>query len=138
MERMKRVEYRQQSARRGVDINMSPLIDVVFLLLIFFVVTTVFVEETGVDIQQPKAASATELERNSILIALTDDGQIMYGGRQVSLNGIRGIVSQQLREKQVPVILIGDEKAQIRKLVSLIDECKLAGAKQVSIAAKHE
>lgn len=135
---MKRVEYTQQSSRRGVDINMSPLIDVVFLLLIFFVVTTVFVEETGVDIQKPKAASAAELERNSILIALTDDGQIMYGGRQVSLNGIRGIVSQQLRDKQVPVILIGDEKAQMGKLVDLIDECKLAGAKQVSIAAKHE
>jgi len=135
---VKRVEYTQQSSRRGVDINMSPLIDVVFLLLIFFVVTTVFVEETGVDIQKPKAASAAELERNSILIALTDDGQIMYGGRQVSLNGIRGIVSQQLRDKQVPVILIGDEKAQMGKLVDLIDECKLAGAKQVSIAAKHE
>jgi biopolymer transport protein ExbD len=135
---MKRVDYSQQTSGRGVDINMSPLIDVVFLLLIFFVVTTVFVEETGVDIQKPKAASATELERNSILIALTHDGKIMYGGRQVGLNGIRGIVSQQLREKQVPVILIGDENAQIGKLVDLIDECKLAGAKQVSIAAKHE
>lgn len=135
---MKRIDYSQEMTRRGVDINMSPLIDVVFLLLIFFVVTTVFVEETGVDIQKPRAASAAELEKKSILIALTSDGNIVYGGRQVSLNAIRGIVSQQLREQQVPVILIADEKALTGKLVDLIDECKLAGATRVSIAAKRE
>ena len=135
---MKRIDYNPQTARRGVDVNISPLIDVVFLLLIFFVVTTVFVEETGVTVQKPKAVSAEVLEKQSILIALTSDGSIVYGGRQVSLNAVRGIVSQQLRERQVPVILIGDEKAHLGTLVDLIDECKLAGAGQVSVAAKRE
>ena len=133
---MKRIEY--SGAESGVEVNLSPLIDVVFLLLIFFVVTTVFVEETGVSIQKPSAASASDLEKNSILIALTANGEIIYGGRQVSLNRVRGIVSQQLREQEMPVILLGDEKAHMGKLVDLIDECKLAGAKQVSIAAQRE
>ena len=117
---------------------MSPLIDVVFLLLIFFVVTTVFVEETGVTIQKPKAASAQDLEKQSLQIALTADGQIVHAGRGISLNAVRGIVARQMREKVVPVILIGDEGARMGTLVDLIDECKLAGARQVSIAAQRE
>lgn len=127
-----------QTASGGVEINISPLIDCVFLLLIFFIVTTVFVEETGVDVQKPKAASAERLEKNSILIALTPDGQIVYGGRQVSLNGVRGLVSQLLREKTMPVIILADANARTGPLVDLIDECKLAGAAQVSIAARRE
>ena len=135
---MKRLSYNARASEEGVEINMSPLIDIVFLLLIFFVVTTVFVEETGVDVQKPKAASATDLAKKSILIALTAEGKIIYGGRQTSLNGVRGIVSRQLKDGPLPVILIGDEKARMGILVDLIDECKLAGAKQVSIAAQRE
>ena len=75
--------------RRGSDsasneeINISPLIDVVFILLIFFIVTTVFVEETGVDVTKPQASSAVDLEKNSILIAITDTGKVIYGGREI-------------------------------------------------------
>ncbi len=135
---MRRVDYGSRMTERGVDINMSPLIDVVFLLLIFFVVTTVFVEETGVEVQKPSAVSARELEKKSILFALTSDGGIIYGGRAITLNAVRGIVARQLRVRPAPVILMGDEKAQMGILVDLIDECKLAGAKQVSVAARRE
>ena len=62
------------------DINVSPLIDMVFILLIFFIVTTVFVEETGTEVDKPQAASAVNLEKNSILIAITAKGQVVYGG----------------------------------------------------------
>ena len=134
---MKRVVL-DSSESGGVSINMSPLIDCVFLLLIFFVVTTVFVEETGIDVQKPRAASAEDLEKSSMLIALTSEGNIVYGGRQVSLNSVRGMVAQQMKKKEVPVIIIADEKSRSGMLVDLIDECKLAGAKQVSIAAERE
>ena len=70
-------------SQKADEINVSPLIDIVFILLIFFIVTTVFVEETGVDVQRPEAASANELEKNSILIAITADGQIVYGGNEI-------------------------------------------------------
>ena len=135
---MRRLEYESTSLRSGVDINMSPLIDIVFLLLIFFVVTTVFVEETGVTVQKPVAASASDLDKTSIQFALTADGEIVYGGRPVSLGAVRGIVARQMSDRPAPVILIGDRHAQLGMLVELLDECKLAGAEIVSIAASQK
>ena len=123
---------------KGVEINMSPLIDCIFLLLIFFIVTTVFVEETGVDVQKPRAASARDIAKTSMQIALTEEGAIVYGGRRISLNSLRGIVAQQLKEEMVPVIIIADAGSRTGPLVDVIDECKLAGAKQVSVAARRE
>jgi len=134
---MKRVALSEQ-AERGVDINMSPLIDCVFLLLIFFIVTTVFVEETGVEVQKPQAASAQDIDKNSIMIALTADGKVVFGGREIGVNGVRGVVARQLREKESPVIILADGDARTSPLVDVIDECKLAGAKQVSIAANRK
>ena len=135
---MKRIDYAETRTGRGVEINMSPLIDCVFLLLIFFIVTTVFVEETGVEVRKPRAASAEELSKHSLMIAITSDGRIVYGGRQIGLNSVRGLVARQLREKQVPVILVADEGCRSGRLVDVIDECKMAGAERVSIAASRE
>jgi len=134
---MKRISISDLS-ERGVDVNMAPLIDCVFLLLIFFVVTTVFVEETGVEVRKPQAASAVDLDKRSILIAVTRDGRIVYGGRDIGLNGVRGVVARQLREKDVPVILLADGDARMSPVVDVIDECKLAGAKIISLAAGRE
>ena len=134
---MKRVSERERSGQ-NVEVNMSPLIDCVFLLLIFFIVTTVFVEETGVEVQKPQAASAQDLDKHSIMIALTSDGRIIFGGREIGLNGVRGVVARQLREREAPVIILADGDARTSPLVDIIDECKLAGARQVSIAASRE
>ena len=133
-----RYSYNEHSSNESPEINISPLVDMVFLLLIFFIVTTVFVEETGVEVQKPKAASAQSLEKKSILLALTTDGRIVYGGREVRLSGLRGLVSRLLREQEMPVIILADEQSRSGVLVDVIDECKLAGAKQVSIAAERE
>jgi len=114
------------------------LIDMVFLLLIFFMVTSVFVEETGVDVQKPKAASAQDLDKKSILIAITPDGKVVYGGKQIGVNGVRGLVSRLLNDQEMPIILLADETAQAGVIVDVIDECKLAGGKRISIAANRE
>ena len=130
------------SARAGgsgvAEINIAPLMDVVFIMLIFFVVTTAFVEETGVEVQRPSASSAKDLEKQSILIAVTRDGRIVYGGAEHTLNGVRALVARELARKEMPVILLVDESARSGALVDVIDECKLAGAKRVSIAARRE
>jgi len=131
---MKR-QSKQDNKTEQVEINMSPLIDCVFLLLIFFIVTTVFVKNTGIDIKKPQAASAKSLQNNSIMISISRDGRIYYAGTVVSLNSIRGIVRQQLNVKEVPVVILADEDSRSGQLIKLIDECKLAGAKSVSIAA---
>ena len=120
------------------EINVAPLLDMVFILLIFFIVTTVFVEETGVEVQKPTAASAKDLEKRSLLIALTRDARVMYGGREYSLHGLRAIVSREVANEDVPVVILADRDAGSGMLVDVIDECKLAGAKNVSLAAKRE
>ena len=71
------------------DINISPLIDMVFILLIFFIVTTVFVEETGVDVIKPRATMIADLEKNSILIAVTASNQVVFGGQDIGIGGVR-------------------------------------------------
>jgi len=120
------------------EINIAPLLDMVFILLIFFIVTTVFVEETGVEVQKPTAASAKDLEKRSLLVAVTREGRIVYGGREYSLNGLRAIVSREVKESQMPVVILVDRNADSGALVDVIDECKLAGAKNVSLAASRE
>jgi len=119
----------------GIDINLSPLIDMVFLLLIFFMVTAVFVEETGIAVDRPAAVSAQRLERNSIMLGVTAEGRIYFAGRQLPLNSIRGVVARQLQLRQMPVIIVADEHSNTGTLVKVIDQCKLAGAADVSVAA---
>jgi biopolymer transport protein ExbD len=119
-------------ADSGID--MSPLIDCVFILLIFFIVTTVFVEESGVEVDKPQAASAAQLEKNSILIALTSKGEVVYGGRDIGIGGVRPLVRRMTQREDIPVILQADAAAPSGLLVRIIDEAKLAGATKVSLA----
>ena len=120
----------------NVDINLSPLIDMVFLLLIFFMVTTVFVEETGIQIDRPAAANASQLEKESILIAVTPDGNIFYGGRQIDINSVRGVVARLLRTGKKPVVIVADKTSRMGPVVEVVDQCKLAGAENVSVATE--
>ena len=127
-------EMADDEEEKGIDI--SPLIDVVFILLIFFIVTTVFVEETGVEVDKPQAASAVQLEKNSILIALTEQGDVMYGGKNIGLNNVRPTVKRLLQAEQdkLPVIIQADRFSQSGLLVRIVDEAKLAGAETVSVS----
>lgn len=122
------------SSESGIDI--SPLIDCVFILLIFFIVTTTFVEETGVEVDKPQAASAVQLEKTSILIALTAKGEVVYGGREIGISGVQPLVKRMLQKEDVPVIIQAATDAQTGLLVRIIDEAKLAGATKVSIASR--
>jgi len=124
-----------QDGEAGID--MSPLIDCVFILLIFFIVTTTFVEETGVEVDKPQAASAAQLEKSSILIALTDSGQVVYGGRDIGIGGVQPLVRRMLQQEDVPVIIQADSSSQSGLLVRIIDEAKLAGATKVSVATSQ-
>ena len=118
-----------------VGIDMSAMIDCVFILLIFFIVTTTFVEETGVEVDKPQAASSVRLEKTSILIALTANGSVVYGGRDIGMSGIQPLVRRMLQQEDVPVIVQADTSAPAGLLVRVIDEAKLGGARKVSIAS---
>ena len=122
-------------SEESMDINISPLIDMVFILLIFFIVTTVFVEETGVEVEKPEAASALQLDKNSLLIAVTSKGQVVYGGKEIGVNGVRAIVRRLTNKEEIPVNVQVDEGANAGLVVRVIDESKLGGAKNISLSA---
>lgn len=130
--------HRYKTSSNVFEINISPLIDMMFLLLIFFIVTTTFVEESGVTIEKPQAASAESLAKQSIMLGITAEGRIQYGGKDVHLNAVRGLISQLIGREDRPVILITDKQVASGLVVDVIDECKLAGAKSISIATERE
>ena len=121
----------------NVEINLSPMIDCVFILLIFFIVTTVFVEETGIEVNKPDAASAIPLEKNSILIAITADGQVVYGGRDIGVAGVGPMVKRLTQQEDMPVIIQADEAANHGIFARVYGEAKLAGARQINFSTLH-
>ncbi|VGO11684.1 hypothetical protein PDESU_00229 [Pontiella desulfatans] len=121
-----------------VAVDISPLIDCVFILLIFFIVTTTFVEETGVEVDKPQAASSVQLEKTSIMIAVTDKGQIVYGGNDIGIAGVQPLVKRMMQKEDVPVIVQADQNVASGLMVRVIDEAKLAGAVKVSIATRKK
>jgi biopolymer transport protein ExbD len=121
-----------------VDVNLSPLIDMMFLLLIFLIVTASFIDEVGIDIQRPKASMVQTLEKKSIMIGITQEGAIMYGGEEIELSAVRSLVAKMIRGNDRPVIVIADSSSQSGLLVDVVDECKAAGASQVSVATEVE
>ncbi len=129
-----RPSLQQRVEQQTQSIDLSPLLDVVFILLIFFIVTTVFVKETGVEVKKPQAMSASDLEKKSILIAITKDGSVMYAGQDIGVAGVKPTVSQLLAQQTMPVILQVDQNVITKTLVAVMDQAKLAGATSVNIA----
>jgi len=117
-------------------IDISPLIDCIFILLLFFIVTTSFVEETGVEVDKPQAASSVKLEKNSLLLAITSDAKVVYGGRDIGIGGVRPLVKRMLEKEDIPVIIQVDKEVPSGLLVRVIDEAKLAGALRVNLATR--
>jgi biopolymer transport protein ExbD len=125
--------------RRETNIDVAPLLDMVFILLIFFIVTSTFTRETGVEVSKPQAQTASQLEKENILIAITRDGTIHIDERQVDMAGLSDVLKRILaKNPEREAVLIADKDAMTGKLVSVIDACTLAGVKKVSIAALNK
>jgi len=128
----------KSASKSGGDeptIDLGPMLDCVFILLIFFIVTTTFVDETGVEVDKPQAASSVQLEKTSIMLAITKKGEVVYGGREIGVNGVQTLVKRMIAKEQVPVIIQADKEAPAGLLVRVLDESKLAGATKVSVAS---
>jgi len=133
--------YRAHISRQDNEpesINLSPLIDMIFILLIFFIVTTVFVEETGVEVRRPEAASAVDLDQQSVLIAITAEGAIYYGGREIGTGGVRTIVQRINQREPSPVIIQADRTVPTELLLRVIDEANLGGAPSVHLSTDRQ
>ena len=133
--------FHNSSSGEGEEttIDISPLIDCVFILLIFFIVTTTFVEESGMKVDKPQAAQAVAVEESKTLtFYLTANGQVLCEGQKIGLSGIQTLVKAKLRtDDDAPVVIQADATAHTSMLTRVIDEARLAGAKTVNIAAKQ-
>ena len=118
------------------EINLTPMIDVVFILLIFFIVTASFAKETGVEVERPTAVSATAQDRSNILVAITRAGDVWIDRRQVPMATVRAVIERLHAESpQGAVVIQADALAPSQLLVQVIDAARLAGVEDVAIAA---
>jgi biopolymer transport protein ExbD len=121
------------------EINLAPFVDIMTVLLIFFVVTANLYIETGVDVSKPKALSAKSMSQKSILIGITREGTVHIYGRQVNLERLKLIVEQETaKQPDISVVIIADQAVDVGRAVEVMDNCMLAGAQKVSIAASKE
>ncbi len=126
------LQQRLEQTHNGID--LSPLLDVVFILLIFFIVTSVFVKETGVEVDKPQAVSAQRLENTVIMLAITSKGDVVYDSTSIGVAGVRNTISQLLKVRERAVVIQADKQVMTELLIEVIDEVKLAGASSVNIA----
>ena len=120
------------------DINISPLIDMVFILLIFFIVTTVFVEEQGLDVQKPTPQPPeTEQEEKDepLMFRITRENQVIHDNTNVTLNRVETIVKNTLAQSDVPVILQVERGALAGIMVQVMDRAKIANAETISVTS---
>ncbi|OQK16445.1 biopolymer transporter ExbD [Methyloprofundus sedimenti] len=121
------------------ELNLTPLIDMVFILLIFFVVTSSFVKESGIEVNRPTAKSAERQERGNIIISVSKSGEIWIDRRKVAINALRANVERLHAENpEGSVIIAADKEALTGTLVQALDQARLAGVSNVSIAAFSE
>ena len=127
---------RQQEVEES-EVNLTPMLDVVFIMLIFFIVTASFVKEAGIEITRPPAATAERKERGNILVAITKDNQIWIDRRQVSPQALRANIERLHAENpQGSVVIQADEKSENGLLVRVMDAARLAGVSSVALAAE--
>ncbi len=119
------------------EVNLTPMLDVVFIMLIFFIVTASFVKEAGIEISRPGASTATRKEKGNILIAITETNQVWMDRRQVDPRALRANIERMRAENpQGSVIIQADIKSQNGLLVKVMDAAKLAGVESISLAAE--
>jgi biopolymer transport protein ExbD len=125
-------------ARRKLDekeeINMTPMLDIVFIMLIFFIVTATFVKETGIEVEKPMAEMAEKNSAN-ILVAISEQGQIWVEGRPVELGAVQGVIARLYAENPKGSLSIqADEEAPGFHIVDVITEAKAAGVDEISVS----
>ncbi|MFC3152871.1 ExbD/TolR family protein [Litoribrevibacter euphylliae] len=118
------------------DIDMTPMLDIVFIMLIFFIVSTTFVKESGVEINRPSASTAEEQESTGIRVAVTAEGLVWLDGQQTDIRMVRPKLERmKVEQPDLAVLLQADEDAKTGVLIKVMDQIKLAGIDQMAVSA---
>lgn len=135
---MRHLNKMLQEQEEKEEIDMTPMLDVVFILLIFFIVTASFVKEAGIDVNRPEAATAVKKERANILVAISDKGDIWINKRKVDIRTVQANIERLKAENpQGTVVIQADKKATTDTLIKVMDSARAAGVYDVSIAAQE-
>ncbi|MBT3993540.1 MAG: biopolymer transporter ExbD [Gammaproteobacteria bacterium] len=120
------------------EINITPMLDIVFIMLIFFIVTTSFVKEISIDVNRPTKSPIKEQKKSEVIsVRISSEGQIFIQDRLINLDAVRANIESNLALKpQASVVVVSDREADAGFLVKVIDQSRLAGASNVSIAAQ--
>jgi len=128
---------RHAVTQEETEINITPMLDIVFIMLIFFIVTTSFIKETGIDPDRPEATTAIKQERGNILIGISVVGDIWMNKRKIEMAQVRQLVEQAKAESpEASVVIVTDKKAATGVLIDLMDQIRLGGVQNVSVAAE--
>lgn len=134
--RMRRYSY-QTEEEPGID--LTPMLDVVFIMLIFFIVTSSFIKESGVEVNRPQADSAAAQDQGNILIAVTADGQVWLDKQVVDVRSVRAHVERMRQELPDGYVVVqADQDARTGLVVKVMDQARLAGVTDVVLAASTE
>ncbi|MEE8157630.1 MAG: biopolymer transporter ExbD [Gammaproteobacteria bacterium] len=120
------------------EINLTPMLDIVFIMLIFFIVTATFIKESGIEVNRPEAQTAQPQQRASILIAISDRNEIWINRRKIDLGSVRANVERLHAENpQGSVVIQADKESNTDTLISVMDAVRQAGVFNISIAAQQ-
>ena len=135
---MRRNIFQSAGDEEESEINLTPMLDVVFIMLIFFIVTASFVKEAGIDVNRPDAPTAVKKENANILVAISEANEIWIDRRRVDPRAVRANIERLHAENpEGAVIIQADKKAYTETLVLVMDASRQAGVYNVSLAAEE-
>ena len=119
------------------SVDITPMLDVVFIMLIFFIVTATFIKEAGIDVDKPEAATAVVQEKASILVAIDAEDRVWINRRQVDVRSVRSIIERLHAENPKGTVVIqADGNSRNEVLVQVMDASRRAGVYDIALAAK--
>ena len=128
---------RRHAQQDEAEINITPMLDIVFIMLIFFIVTASFTKETGTSISRPEAEQAEALSSGTILIGIRPNNDIWMSKRHIELREVRQMVERARAENpEGSVVIVADKGSRIGTLAQVMDQVKMAGVQGVSISAE--
>lgn len=129
---------RRHARTEEAEINITPMLDIVFIMLIFFIVTTSFTKETGAVIDKPVAEQAVALRNGTILIGVRPNDDIWMSKRQIELREVRQMVERAKAENpEGSVVIVADKGSRIGTVTQVMDQVRLAGVEGIAISAEQ-